>query len=90
MPLIPNDIMFAAGSTFGYVTGYGSDAVYRIAYKSDGTLERRGRHGAAVHQPQARRQHRHGELPVGIASANAGAAKVPSRWPSTRTAATSR
>ena len=42
MPLIPNDIMFAAGTTFAYVTGYGSDAVFRIAYKADGTLERVG------------------------------------------------
>jgi YVTN family beta-propeller protein len=72
MPLIPSDIMFAAGTSFGYVTGYGSDAVFRIAYKADGSLERVG----AATQPFINLKPG-GELPVGIASANAGVAKVP-------------
>ncbi|HXU83995.1 MAG TPA: hypothetical protein VN914_21520 [Polyangia bacterium] len=75
LPLIPNDIMFAAGTSFAYVTGYGSDAVFRIAYKADGTLERVG---AATQsfinlKPAGVAA---GELPVGIASANGGAATV--------------
>jgi YVTN family beta-propeller protein len=78
LPLIPNDIMFAAGSTFAYVSGYGSDAVFRIAYKPDGTLERVG----AATQPfinlkPALANVAPGELPVGIASANSGVATVP-------------
>jgi YVTN family beta-propeller protein len=77
MPLIPNDIMFAAGTTVGYVSGYGSDAVYRIAYKADGSLDQVG----AMSQPfidlkPAGGKIAPGELPVGIASANAGASKV--------------
>jgi hypothetical protein len=77
IPLIPNDIMFAAGTTIGYVSGYGSDAVYRIAYKADGTLEQVG----AMSQPfidlkPAGGKIPAGELPVGIASANTGASRV--------------
>jgi YVTN family beta-propeller protein len=77
IPLIPNDIMFAAGTTVGYISGYGSDAVYRIAYKPDGTLDQVG----AMSQPYidlkpAGGKVAPGELPVGIASANAGASRV--------------
>ena len=78
LPLIPNDIMFAAGTTFAYVSWYGSDAVFRIAYKADGSLERVG----AAAQPFINLKPgggnvAAGELPIGIASANAGAATVP-------------
>ena len=77
LPLIPNDIMFAAGTSFAYVSSYGSDAVFRIAYKADGSLERVG----AASQPfinlkPAGGAVAPGELPVGLASANAGAATV--------------
>jgi YVTN family beta-propeller protein len=76
IPLIPNDIMFAAGTTVGYVSGYGSDAVYRIAYRPDGTLDQVG----AMSQPfinlKPGGKIPAGELPVGIASANTGASKV--------------
>ncbi len=68
-PLIPNDITFATGSSFAYVTSYGSDAVYRIAYKADGTLEQVG----AASQPFIDLKPAGkpaGELPVGIASAH--------------------
>jgi YVTN family beta-propeller protein len=77
IPLIPNDIMFAAGSTFGYVTGYGSDAVYRIAYKADGSLERVGAMAQPFINLKPGGNIANGELPVGIASANTGAAKLP-------------
>ena len=78
MPLIPNDIMFAAGSTFGYVTGYGSDAIFRVAYKADGSLERVGAASQRfidLKPPVAAVAP--GELPIGIATANAGASKTP-------------
>jgi YVTN family beta-propeller protein len=76
LPLIPNDIMFAAGTSFAYVSSYGSDAVFRIAYKADGTLERVG----AATQPFINLKPAGvaaGELPVGIASANTGVGTVP-------------
>jgi YVTN family beta-propeller protein len=77
MPLIPNDIMFAAGSTFAYVTGYGADAVFRIAYKADGTLERVGADAQPFIDLKPGGAIAAGELPIGVASANAGASKVP-------------
>jgi YVTN family beta-propeller protein len=73
LPLIPSDIMFAAGSTIGYVSGYGSDAVFRIAYRADGSLETVG----AAAQPFIDLKAMGGELPVGIASANTGVATLP-------------
>jgi YVTN family beta-propeller protein len=74
IPLIPNDIMFAANTTFAYVSGYGSDAVFRIAYKPDGTLERVGAMAQPFINLKPGGNVAAGELPVGIASANAGAA----------------
>ncbi|HEY0710417.1 MAG TPA: hypothetical protein VGG33_26665, partial [Polyangia bacterium] len=73
MPLIPNDIMFAAKTTFAYVSGYGSDAVYRIAYRPDGSLERVGAASQPFIDLKPGGMVTPGELPVGIASANAGA-----------------
>jgi YVTN family beta-propeller protein len=76
LPLIPNDIVFVPDSGIAYVTGYGSDAVFRIAYKPDGSLDRVGaatqpfinlKPGGAVAA---------GELPIGIAVANASAAHL--------------
>jgi YVTN family beta-propeller protein len=76
MPLIPNAIAFAAGTHVAYVTAYGSDAVFRIAYKADGALERVG----AATQPfidlKPGGMVAAGELPIGIASANADAARL--------------
>jgi YVTN family beta-propeller protein len=78
MPLVPNDIMFAAGSTFAYVTAYGSDAVFRVAYKSDGTLETVGASAQPfINLKPAVAGIGPGELPVGIASANGGFTTVP-------------
>jgi hypothetical protein len=42
IPLIPNDIAFVPGSTIAYLTSYGSDAVFRIQYEADGSLNRVG------------------------------------------------
>jgi YVTN family beta-propeller protein len=78
LPLIPNDIMFAAGSTFGYVSSYGSDAVYRIAYRPDGSLERVGADARPfIDLRPVSDTIAPGNLPIGIASANAGVATAP-------------
>lgn len=37
-PLIPTDFTFVPTSNIGYLTAYGSDAVFRIQYGADGTL----------------------------------------------------
>jgi len=78
MPLIANDIMFAAGTKVAYLTSYGSDAVFRVAYNDDGSLKEVGapssqkfinlKPGGAVSD---------GVLPVGIAGTNAGVATSP-------------
>ncbi len=68
MPLIPNDIAFAAGTNVAYVSSYGSDAVFRIQYNADGTLNRVGAAGTNFINLTAM-----GQLPVGIATANGGA-----------------
>jgi YVTN family beta-propeller protein len=76
LPLIPNDIMFAPGTHFAYVSSYGSDAVFRIAYKADGSLERVG----AATQPFINLKPggmvAAGELPIGVAAANADPGKL--------------
>jgi YVTN family beta-propeller protein len=72
LPLTPNDIMFASGSPFAYVSSYGSDAVFRIAYKADGSLERVGADSQMFINLKPA-----GELPIGIASANGGFNTVP-------------
>jgi mono/diheme cytochrome c family protein len=70
MPLIPNDIAFVAGSGFAYVSAYGSDAVFRIAYKPDGSLERVGAGTQPFINLKPGGSVAAGELPVGIAPAN--------------------
>ena len=78
LPLIPNDIMFATGKTVAYVTGYGTDAIFRIIYKADGTLERVGADSQMfIDLKPAGGTIAAGELPIGVASANADANKVP-------------
>ncbi len=79
-PLILNDIAFATGTNFAYVTAYGSDAVFRIAYNADGSLKEVG--GGTSDQnfinlsvPVSGAPS--GSLPIGIASANAGVSTVP-------------
>lgn len=42
IPLIANDIAFVPGTTIAYLTSYGSDAVFRIQYNADGSLNRVG------------------------------------------------
>jgi DNA-binding beta-propeller fold protein YncE len=45
IPLIVNDIAFIDSANVAYVTGYGSDAVFRVAYNADGTFKEVGSPG---------------------------------------------
>ena len=42
IPLIANDIAFIASGAVAYVPGYGSDAVFRVQYNVDGSLNQVG------------------------------------------------
>lgn len=72
MPLIPSDLAFAATTKVAYVTSYGSDAVFRVAYNDDGSLKEVGAATQKFINLGAT-----GNLPVGIASANAGVSTKP-------------
>jgi DNA-binding beta-propeller fold protein YncE len=41
-PLIPTDVAFVPGAHVAYVTALGSDAIYRIKYNADGSLNQVG------------------------------------------------
>ena len=45
IPLIPNDIGFVPGSNEALISGYGSDAVFRVVYNDDGSLKEVGSPG---------------------------------------------
>jgi YVTN family beta-propeller protein len=45
IPLIVNDIAFIDSANVAYVTGYGSDAVFRVAYNADGSFKEVGSPG---------------------------------------------
>lgn len=72
MPLIPSDLAFAATTKVAYVTSYGSDAVFRVAFNDDGSLKEVGASTQKFINLGAA-----GNLPVGIASANTGVATKP-------------
>jgi YVTN family beta-propeller protein len=42
MPLAPSDIAFTSSGHVAYVTAHGADAVFRVVYNSDGSLNRVG------------------------------------------------
>ncbi len=73
MPLIPTDLQFVPASTIAYLTGYGSDAVFRIRYEADGSLNEVG--ATAAHfinlAPSGMPA---GRLPTGLAISAGGAA----------------
>lgn len=72
VPLIPTDLVFAPGTHVAYVTSYGSDAVFRVAFKDDGSLKEVGAAAQRfINLAPA------GALPVGIATTNAGVAASP-------------
>ncbi|HEV8325300.1 MAG TPA: hypothetical protein VG389_27060 [Myxococcota bacterium] len=63
-PLIPNAIAFVPGQTIAYVTAYGADAVFRVEYAADGSLDQVGgaRDFIDLADPTFT-----GRLPIGIA-----------------------
>jgi DNA-binding beta-propeller fold protein YncE len=71
IPLIASDLAFVPASGIGYLTSYGSDAVFRVSFNADGTLREVG--ATAAHfinlAPSGMPA---GRLPMGIAIANAG------------------
>jgi hypothetical protein len=71
-PLIPIEIRFVTGQRAAYVASYGTDALFRLEYKADGSLLAVGATaapfidlGAPTGGPAS------GRLPIGLASANA-------------------
>ncbi|MBX7196854.1 MAG: hypothetical protein K1X94_32690 [Sandaracinaceae bacterium] len=71
VPLIATDLAFVPASGIGYLTSYGSDAVFRVSFQADGTLREVG--ATAAHfinlAPAGMPA---GRLPMGIAIANGG------------------
>jgi cytochrome c peroxidase len=72
LPLIPIEIRFVTGQRAAYVASYGTDALFRVEYKADGSLLAVGATaapfivlGAPTGGPSS------GRLPIGLASANA-------------------
>lgn len=72
MPLIPNDLVFAAselageGSSKGCLTAMGSNAVYCLRLDGDGRLQDIGS-SAFRHVDLAARGFKHGHMPIGLA-----------------------
>ncbi len=69
IPLMATDFAFVPASNIGYLTSYGSDAVFRVSFEADGTLREVGATAnhfinlAPAGMPA-------GRLPMGIAIAN--------------------
>ena len=80
-PLIPNDIAFIHGGSVAYVSSYGSDAVFRVAFAADGTFTQVGngttQHFIDLTVPAAGTAAAiPGRLPIGVAVSNTGAARA--------------
>ncbi|MBL8681492.1 MAG: hypothetical protein JNK05_20165 [Myxococcales bacterium] len=73
MPLIVNDIQFVNGTNVGYVSAYGSDAVFRVRFAADGTLSEVGTPTSNFINLAALAGANAGRLPVGIALASTAA-----------------
>lgn len=71
IPLIANDLAFVPGATVGYLTAYGSDAVFRVRFNANGTL---GEVGSAAQRFIELAPN--GRLPLGIAISQDGHAIV--------------
>jgi YVTN family beta-propeller protein len=50
MPLLPVDLAFVPSTRIGYMTAYGTDAVFRLQFNMDGTVQEVGRGIAASPQ----------------------------------------
>ncbi len=70
-PLIPNDIAFVRSSNVAYVTSYGSDAVFRVQFNADFTLNQVGQGTAQHFIDLGGFAAAPGRLPIGIAITNA-------------------
>jgi hypothetical protein len=71
IPLIASDIAFIASAPVAYLPGYGSDAVFRVQYNADGTLNTVGAPAARfINLSPAGAGMPVGRLPYGIALAH--------------------
>ncbi|MCC7534704.1 MAG: YncE family protein [Deltaproteobacteria bacterium] len=74
MPLIGLSLAFVPAGNVGYVTSYGSDAVFRVRYNDDGSLNSVGSDAQRfINLAPAGGTIPAGRLPIGIAIASTGA-----------------
>ncbi len=72
MPLIPQDVTFVSGTNIAYVVSYGSDAVFRVQFADNGTVQEVGATTARFINLAPGGEVAAGRLPVGIAVAPTG------------------
>lgn len=72
MPLIPQDVAFVPGTGIAYVVSYGSDAVFRVQFADNGTVQEVGSTTARFINLAPGGAVAAGRLPVGIAVAPTG------------------
>ena len=72
VPLIATDLAFVPASGIGYLTSYGTDAVFRISFAADGSLSEVGATANHFINLAPATGPAVGRLPMGIAIANAG------------------
>ncbi|HMV69617.1 MAG TPA: hypothetical protein PKA64_22435 [Myxococcota bacterium] len=73
-PLIPNSLAFVPGTTIAYLTGYGSDALFRVEFALNGAVQQVGSAFAPFIPLNAGAPA--GRLPIGVALSNSGDAIV--------------
>jgi YVTN family beta-propeller protein len=73
MPLIMNDIQFVNGTNVGYVSAYGSDAVFRVRFNADGSFNEVGTMAQNFINLAPATGAPAGRLPVGLALASTAA-----------------
>ncbi len=72
VPLIATDFAFVPASGIGYLTSYGTDAVFRVSFAADGSLTEVGATAGHFINLAPAGGAPAGRLPMGIAIANAG------------------
>ncbi|MFO0563558.1 MAG: hypothetical protein U0269_36375 [Polyangiales bacterium] len=70
IPLLPSGLAFVPGSNVLYVSGYGSDAVFRVRYNVNGTLAEVGSSTSPFINLAPAGSANIGRLPIGVAIAN--------------------
>lgn len=73
MPLIMNDIQFVSGTNVAYVSAYGADAVFRVRFNADGSLNEIGTTAQNFINLASLAGADAGRLPVGLALASTAA-----------------